>query len=207
MSSRTAGLPLVEIIRDPETARIALKRPRPKLLAVLREPGTSTTLASRFGLKRQRIAYHLRQLEDVGLLRRVGERKRRGAVEHVVQATAQRYLLSPNLLGDIGTVLPEDVFAAGHFGRTPLALAAGRTLQDLAVLGDGLGEDVPALAMPSLIKLRSAEAFSSLVDELAREIGRVVAKYHDPDAQTLAHWIVFGAYASCPVGEGVAEWP
>ena len=67
-------LPLVEIIRDPETARIALKPPRPSILAALREPWTASALASHLGLTRQRIGHHLHRLEDAGLLRLVAER-------------------------------------------------------------------------------------------------------------------------------------
>ncbi len=49
-----ADLPLIEIIRDPETATAVLKPPRPAILAALREPDSASGLALRLGLARQR---------------------------------------------------------------------------------------------------------------------------------------------------------
>ncbi len=52
--SQPAELPLVEIIRDPETATVVLRPPRPAILVTLREPGSASTLASSFRLQRRR---------------------------------------------------------------------------------------------------------------------------------------------------------
>lgn len=45
----------VEIIRDPEKAVVALKPPRPAMLAALRQPDSASGLARRLELPRQRI--------------------------------------------------------------------------------------------------------------------------------------------------------
>lgn len=53
----------VEVIQDPAAAVAALDPVRARLLAELRAPGSAASLATRVGLSRQRVNYHLRQLE------------------------------------------------------------------------------------------------------------------------------------------------
>ena len=58
----------VEVIEDRAAAAVALDPGRARLLAELAEPASATTLASRLGLPRQKVHYHLRTLEAHGLV-------------------------------------------------------------------------------------------------------------------------------------------
>ncbi len=189
-----ADLPLIEIIRDPETATAVLKPPRPAILAALREPDSASGLARRLGLARQRLNHHIRELQKASLLRLVEERRRRGCVERVVQATAQRYLLSPEILGDLDSLAPEDIQSLGDLGFSPLAALAGRMLQDLAILRDVFADEVPAITLLEQIRFSSPEAFTDFVRELSRGIHHLVAKYHDEAGTTAPHRFFVGAY-------------
>jgi len=111
-----------------------------------------------------------------------------------VQATARRYLLSPDLFGEPGPQEPEDLLRLGHLGWLPLAVIAGQAIRDLAVLRDHLGEDVPALTLPARLRLASSTAFRDFVREISEEMARLVAKYHDESASTGRHWFVLAAY-------------
>ena len=77
----------------------ALDPIRSRVLAVLAEPGSATTVARALGLPRQKVNYHLRALEAHGLVRLVEVRARRGLTERMLQATAAAYVVSPAALG------------------------------------------------------------------------------------------------------------
>ena len=198
---QAAELPPVEIIRDPATAAVVLKPPRPAILAALREPGSASALASRLRLGRQRLHYHIRELEDVGLLKLVENRRRRGCLERVMQATAQHYLLSPEILGEVGSLHPEDIFRLGTLGWLPLAAAASLTIRDLALLRDGLGDHVPALMLPAQVRFSEPTAFNDFVAELSAQLARLCAKYHDETASTARHRFFVAAYPEIPTAD------
>ena len=64
-------------------------------VAALAEPGTATTLAAKTGLTRQKVNYHLRALEQHGLVELVEERRKGNCTERVLRATASSYVISP----------------------------------------------------------------------------------------------------------------
>ena len=68
----------VDVIDEPAAAAAALDPLRARLLAALAEPGSASTLAGQVGLTRQKVNYHLRTLEEHGLVREVGRRAKRG---------------------------------------------------------------------------------------------------------------------------------
>ncbi len=197
-SAESQELPLIEIIRDPEVAATVLKPPRPLILSALREPDSASGLAVRLGQPRQRLSHHVRALEDSGLVRLVKERRRRGCTERVMQATARRYLLSPELLGELGDVEAAELSRLGHFGWLPLAAVAGQTLRDLSVLRHHLDSEVPALTVAAHIRFRSPAALADFVAELTDTVEHLLAKYHDEDVTTRGHRFFLGAYPSVP---------
>ena len=58
----------IEVIQDAATAESLLDPVRTRLLGALAEPASATMLASRLGLPRQLVNYHLRTLERTGWL-------------------------------------------------------------------------------------------------------------------------------------------
>jgi predicted ArsR family transcriptional regulator len=58
------------------------------ILRRLREPGSAASVAAQLDAPRQRIRYHVRELERAGLVTRVAERAHGGLVERLVQASA-----------------------------------------------------------------------------------------------------------------------
>ncbi len=112
--------PRTSLIDTPEDALLALSPLRRRLLELLREPGSAATLAKATGLPRQKLGYHLRALEAAGLVTLVEERRRRGFVERMLVASADRFVIDPSLLGT-DPVTAQDSHASGHL----LATAAG----------------------------------------------------------------------------------
>ena len=194
----------VEIIQEAKRAAAALKPPRPALLAALRQPDSASGLARRLDLTRQRVNHHLRDLEEAGLVVLVEQRRRRGCTERVMMATAHQYLLSPELLGGIPDADPGTVLDHDHGDWPSLAVVAGRTIQDLGVLREHLGDEVPTLSIPTLVRFSSPTSFDDFVRELSQEVARLLTKYHDESAASGRHWFFLGAYPMAPsaTGEG-----
>ncbi|MGS2647987.1 helix-turn-helix domain-containing protein [Streptosporangium sp. G12] len=90
------------LMDEPDRLRVALTPIRRRLLARLRDPASAVQLAAEFGLPRQRVGYHLRVLEEAGLIELVEERPRRGFVERVMGVTANAFLVDPGVLTSPG---------------------------------------------------------------------------------------------------------
>jgi DNA-binding transcriptional ArsR family regulator len=111
----TAATPArLDYIGEPERVRLALSPIRRRLLERLREPASATGLAAELGLSRQRINYHLRALEQAGLLELVEERPRRGFTERILAARADAFVVDPAVLGAVADVEAQDRYAAEH---------------------------------------------------------------------------------------------
>src|SRR5262245_38778735 len=91
----------VEVIDDPAAAAVALEPVRSRLLSELAQPASAAILATRVGLARQKVNYHLRALEAHGLVRLAEERKWGGLTERLLVATAASYVVSPGALGPV----------------------------------------------------------------------------------------------------------
>src|SRR6188508_902135 len=91
----------IQVIDDPAAATVALEPTRSRLLSELVAPASAATLATRVGLSRQKVNYHLNALEGHGLVRLSQERKWGGLTERLLVATAASYVVSPRALGPV----------------------------------------------------------------------------------------------------------
>src|ERR1700684_871438 len=71
----------VAVIEDAAAAEISLDPIRARMLAELAEPHTATTLAARLGLARQKVNYHVKTLEQHGLVELIEERRKGNTTE------------------------------------------------------------------------------------------------------------------------------
>ena len=110
--------PPIALLDQPEHVRAALSPLRRRLLERLRLPASATELAAELSIGRQRVNYHLRALEQAGLLELVEERRRRGCIERILAARAQAFVVDPAVVGGRGVravrAAAQDRFAAEH---------------------------------------------------------------------------------------------
>jgi DNA-binding transcriptional ArsR family regulator len=168
----------VEVIEDPAAAAVALDPMRAMLLAELAEPGSAATLAARVGLPRQKVNYHVKELEAHGLVELAEEHKRGGITERVLRATAASYVVSPAALGE-DVVDPEQ--AADHFSARYLVALAGRLVREVGSLGrraDAAGQRLPTMTIDTEIRFRSAEDRAAFADDLTAAVVELAARYH-----------------------------
>jgi DNA-binding transcriptional ArsR family regulator len=173
---------LLDVIRAPESAAALLDPTRQSLLANLREPDSASGLARRLRLPRQRINYHLRALEDAGLVELVEERRKGNCLERVVRATARSFLISPEALGELGPTMET---AADRLSSAYLIAAAGQAIRDVAALEIRARREkkrVATLTLEADVRFANAESRAAFAEELADAVARIAAKYHDDRA-------------------------
>ena len=185
----------VEVIDEPAAAVVALDPVRARLLAELVEPGSAATLANRLGLPRQKVNYHLRTLEEHGLVRLAEERRWGGLIERLLVATAMSYVVSPAALGEAATdpAKSQDRLSARYL----IALAA-RMVREVGLLArraESGRQRLATLALDSEISFRSAAERAAFTEELTVAVTRLVARYHDASAPgSRAHRLVIAAH-------------
>ena len=195
--SSSAARSEVEVIDAPERARTAVHPERRRLLAALREePDSAAGLARRLGESRQRLNYHLRALEEAGLVE-LAERRRRGNFEErVLRPVARTVVLDP--------VLPSGGAEAGpgpgesdRFSAACLVRSAATTIREVGRLARRAEEEGKRLATASLeaeVRVGSPAAMRTFVDELAEAVAEVAARHDDMDAGARAFRVTLGAH-------------
>lgn len=175
------ALGAVHVIEDGDRAASALHPLRLKILTELAEPDSAAGLARRLGVPRQKLNYHVRRLEEQGLLESVGERKVRNCTERLVRAVARSYLISPTVLGDLA-VDPASV--RDRTSSAYLVAVAAKVIREVAEQRDRAhqaGKRLPTLTLQADVRFASPERQHAFATELSKQVARLIAKYHDED--------------------------
>jgi len=197
----------VKILQSLGEASSVLDATRLRILVGLREPKSAAGVARLLGLPRQRVGYHVRALEKQGLVHLVGERRNRGTVERLLQATARSYVVSPEALGPLGATRAE---VQDRFSSAYQVAATARTLRDLAILQAGAlkaGKKLPTLTLETEVRFASAEDQRAFAAELTEAVSLLAARYHraeSPEGRTFrfvfaGHPALSGAGDSSPL--------
>ena len=144
----------------------------------LAEPDSAAGLSRRLGVPRQKLNYHLRELEREGFLELIEERRKGNCMERVVRAVAREFLIAPQS----GERVTADRFSAAY-----LASTAARMIRELAF---GLHPRSPRRKTrrhahpgnrdPLRQRLESRAAFA---EEMTASMAQLSAKYHDERAE------------------------
>jgi hypothetical protein len=175
--------PAVQIVQSAEKAAVLLQPGRLGLVRQLEQPGTAAGLARKLGVPRQKLNYHLRELEREGFLELVEERRKGNCMERVVRASAQSYLIGPQATGVLGET-PAQI--RDRFSASYLIASAARIIRELAGLvarARRAGKRVATLTLKSEIRFASAETRAAFAEDLANAVAHLAAKYHDEHAE------------------------
>jgi len=171
----------VELITGAGAAAAAVHPLRRRILEQLREPGTAAGVARNLGLPRQRVTYHVRELQRLGLVETVGERRRGNCVERLVRATATSYLIAPEALGGVGA----GGAVKDQFSSSCLLAVAAQTIRDVGALrekADAAEKRLPTFSLQTEVRFATPGAQHDFAEELATSVAALVAKYHDENA-------------------------
>ncbi|HEX5117694.1 MAG TPA: helix-turn-helix domain-containing protein [Pseudonocardiaceae bacterium] len=172
----------VAVIEDPAVAEVSLDPIRARLLAELVEPGSATMLAARVGLARQKVNYHLRELERHGLVELVEERRKGNVTERVLQATAASFVISPAVLA---AVQPDPSRSPDRLSARWLLALAAQLVRDVGTLIVGAGKARKPLAtfgLDAVVRFATPADRAAFADELTTTITALVGRYHDEGA-------------------------
>jgi DNA-binding transcriptional ArsR family regulator len=175
---------------------------RLRLLEELREPDSAAGLARRLRLPRQKVNYHVRELEKQRLVELVGRRRRGNCTARILRATAHSYVISPTALGGVGA---DPAAVRDRFSAAYLVAVVARAVQDvgeLAARADKSGRRLATLTLETEVRFASAEARAGFAEELARAVARLTDRYHDANAPggRAFRFVVAGYPATHPQG-------
>jgi DNA-binding transcriptional ArsR family regulator len=168
----------VAVIEDPAAAEVSLDPIRSRLLAELAVPGSATMLAGKIGLPRQKVNYHLRTLEQHGLVHLVEERRKGNVTERMLQATAASYVISPSAMA---AVAPDPGRAPDRLSARWLLALAARLVRDVGTLITGAGttqQRVATYALDGEIRFATPADRAAFAEELAVAVTHLLGKYH-----------------------------
>src|SRR5262245_44793067 len=184
----------MQVLTDSAQVAAVLSPLRRRVLEAMKEPQSATSLAPRLGLTRQRLNYHLRELEREGLLQVVEERQRRGCVERLLQVTSRAFVVDPAVLGRLAD---DPDRARDRFSSAHLVATATGLIRDVALLrarAQAVDQRLATFTLDAEMAFESPAAFQSFVDELSAAVARLAAKYDQPSKKARRFRLVVGAH-------------
>jgi DNA-binding transcriptional ArsR family regulator len=146
-------------------------------------------------LTRQKVNYHLRALEEHGLVVPVEERQWGGLTERLMVASAESYVVSPAALGPLTC---DPARSRDRMSASYLVALAARTVREVGELWRRARKSEKRLATLSLdtvISFKSPVERAAFTDELTSFIATLSERYHDettPGARP--HRVVIASY-------------
>jgi DNA-binding transcriptional ArsR family regulator len=169
----------IQVIDDPAAATVALDPIRSRLLSELATPASAATLATRVGLTRQKVNYHLNALEAHGLVQLDQKRRWGGLTERLLVATAASYVVSPGAMGPVAVDPDREVDRLSASYLIALGARMVREVGNLVRRANATGKRLATLSVDTEISFRSAADRAAFSAELTEAITTLVSKYHD----------------------------
>lgn len=168
------------LLDDLDTAHVALAPIRRRILAALTEPASAAGLAAQLDMPRQKIGYHLRALQDAGLIQLDSERRRRGFTERLFVA-ARSYVFDPALMQappDPDAVDAQDRHAADHLISTASTLV--RDVARMRQAADAEGARLLTLTVEADVTFAAPAEFDAFTEEVSAAVTALARKYAAP---------------------------
>lgn len=166
---------------------------RQELLDALSEPDSAVNLARRFDMSRQRVGYHMRELEKAGCIELAGERPKRGLTERLYRVRPLAYVRGPE--ERTNTASQQDRFSWATLLNL-VATALG-DLVNLRERAERQGKRLSTLAIEADISFANPKSRREFTEELMDAVEILVRKHHRPEAKGARRFCLFlGAYPS-----------
>jgi DNA-binding transcriptional ArsR family regulator len=170
---------MLRYVEEPEKVRLALSPIRRRLLEMLREPSSATQLAATLELPRQRVSYHLRELEKAGLVELVEERQRRGFTERILRASAS-LVVDPAVMGRAFTQI-QDQYAAEHL--VDVAAATVRDVARMQTAADAADKRLLTFTLEAEVRFAEPGDVHRFTDALTEAVRQVVEQFDAEDGR------------------------
>ena len=171
----------VTTITDVSTMQVLAHPLRLRILGVLRRPASAAAVARALGEPRQKVNYHLKELERADLVGLVGERRTGNFIESIYEASARSFVVSPRV--------------AWPDGQRAEALAAQVSLEHLVELGERMqrdsaelldraafdGEQIASAAVEAEVHFATERERSEFLNACLRAVGPLLKRYGATD--------------------------
>jgi DNA-binding transcriptional ArsR family regulator len=138
---------------------------RRSLLELLKSPASATQLAAALDLPRQRVNYHVRALEQAGLVELVEERQRRGCVERVLRARQG---------GSVAAGV-QDQFAATHL--VSVASDVSREVDRMSQAAADAGKRLLTFTVETTVRFGEPGDVHEFTSDLAEAVRQIALRY------------------------------
>jgi DNA-binding transcriptional ArsR family regulator len=167
----------IAAIADVGTVQTLAHPMRLRILALLREPASAAAVARQIDEPRQKVNYHVKELERAGLIRLVGERRTGNLTENLYQAVAATFVVSPRL----AWVDPRRTGALAEQVALENLVAVGERLQRAAALlldrAAFDGEQIASAAVEAEVRLAGEVQRAAFLSEYVAAVGPLLKKY------------------------------
>ena len=174
---RVRPIPRVRTLRDADTLRALCHPARIELLERLHEPASAAEVARQLGQPRQRVNYHLKALEEAGLVHKVGSRRQGNFVESLFRAAARAFVVAP----EVAWADPRRMDALRRDQSLEALVALGARLQhDAVALLDGAAFDdqtIASAAVSAETHFAGESERAAFLREYLAQTRRLVEKY------------------------------
>lgn len=181
------------VLDDPAAIAAATHPVRAAVLEAMRTPTTAAAAARQVGQSRQNVAYHVRELEKVGLLRAVDERPNGNFVERRYQAVADVLLIAPEATW--GTAEPRARALADQLSLGELVATGLRLQADAAALLDRAafdGEEIASASVRATVHLATEDARAAFLRDVVDAVTAVARRHGTADGEPFE--VVVAAY-------------
>jgi DNA-binding transcriptional ArsR family regulator len=188
----------VHVVEDIEALQVLGNPLRVRILDLLREPGSAATLAREVGETRQKVNYHLKELERVGLVEPAGERRAGNFVETLYQAVGRSFLVSPRVAwSDPRRV---DALRQQH-SLENLVIVGARLQQDAITLLDRAafdGEEIASAAVEADVRFADEQDRAAFLDQYLKSVQELCDRFGSK--QGLPYRVVVAAHPAAEKG-------
>ncbi|SHF25745.1 Helix-turn-helix domain-containing protein [Seinonella peptonophila] len=179
-------------IESPEQATALINPLRVEILTLLKQPRSAAEVARQLREPPQRINYHLKSLEKVGLVMQVGTRQVRNLVEILYQSIARSFLLSESLTWGQETLQKiKDQGALAHLIHT-----SERIKRDAISLMEhsDQAEQIPSATLQLQVKLSGEEQRQAFVHEYIEMMKELVKRYQVSHQNSEDYQVILAVY-------------
>jgi DNA-binding transcriptional ArsR family regulator len=167
----------IESVTRPEALQALAHPLRVQVLERLREPASAATVARDLRVPRQRVNYHLKELEKAQLVHAVGERRSGNFIETLYEAVARTFVVSPR----VAWADPRRTKAmAEQFSLDQLVLLGERLQRDAAVLLDRAafdGQEIASASVEAEVRFATAQDRAEFLNAYLAAVGPLLKRY------------------------------
>lgn len=167
---------------------------RQQLLDALVTPDSAAGLARRYDMSRQRIGYHMRDLEAAGCIEVAGERRQRGLTEKLYRTRPLAYVHSPPST--------DRLKRQDRYSWAALVSLVARTLRDLVSLrhaADAQRKRLATLGLEAELNFETPAERRAFSEDLIEAIEGVLKQHERPRSEkSRAFRLVVGAFPQPP---------